>query len=74
MRCETMLFILRALFRQDNVTAPELASELGVSERTVYRYMDELTVSGIPINTVYGSKGGFRLEDEYKKNIGREIK
>ena len=45
------------------VTAKQLAQKLEVSERTIYRYMDTLSLSNIP---VYTQKGRFLLR--YKES------
>jgi len=46
--------------------ATELANELGVSERTVHRYMGMLDEMGIPIYSERGPYGGFSLVRGYK--------
>lgn len=43
------------------VTAQELATELGTSRRTIYRYIDSLRKQGLFIEACPGSTGGFRL-------------
>ncbi|MCU1733406.1 MULTISPECIES: helix-turn-helix transcriptional regulator [unclassified Pseudomonas] len=41
------------------ITAERLAEHLGVSARSIYRYIDELSLSGVP---VYGTTGvGYAL-------------
>lgn len=46
------------------ITADQIAGELGVSVRTVYRYIDDLSVSGIPI---YGTAGvGYQLHEDFE--------
>jgi predicted DNA-binding transcriptional regulator YafY len=46
------------------VTAQRLARELDVSVRSIYRYIDDLSVSGIP---VYGEAGvGYRLDQHFE--------
>jgi len=49
-----------------NMKAAELAEELGVSERTVHRYMTMLDEMGIPIYSERGRYGGFSLVRGYK--------
>lgn len=44
----------------------ELAAELGVSERTVHRYLEMLEEMGIPIYSERGPYGGFSLLRGYK--------
>jgi len=46
--------------------AAELAEELGVSERTIHRYMSMLEEMGIPIYSERGPYGGFSLVRGYK--------
>ena len=41
--------ILFHLLENDRATAPELAEELGVSVRTIYRDIDVMSISGIYI-------------------------
>jgi predicted DNA-binding transcriptional regulator YafY len=46
--------------------AAELAHELGVSERTIHRYMSMLDEMGIPIYSERGPYGGFSLVRGYR--------
>lgn len=59
------LFQLTNILRVHKViTAKELALKLDVSERTIYRYIDDLSVSGIPI---YGEAGkGYTLSEDFE--------
>lgn len=50
--------IIYALLRQGRMTAPELAEELDVSVRTIYRDIDALSGSGIPVYVTTGRNGG----------------
>jgi len=50
------------------VTASELAAELEVSPRTIYRDLDALSQAGIPIYTCQGRNGGIRLVDNFDLN------
>ncbi|WP_435104307.1 helix-turn-helix transcriptional regulator [Arhodomonas sp. AD133] len=46
------------------ITAAALAERVGVSVRTIYRYIDDLSVSGIPI---YGEPGvGYAVDDGFE--------
>jgi predicted DNA-binding transcriptional regulator YafY len=47
-------------------TAPELADRLDVDERTVRRYVDHLTDLGVPVESVRGRYGGYRLVSGYR--------
>ena len=47
-------------------TVPELSRRLGVDERTVRRYMVQLTDLDIPVRTVRGRHGGYQLAPGYR--------
>ena len=49
------------LMQRDSVTAKNLAERLNVSKRTVYRDIDILSISGVPIYTMRGKGGGIGL-------------
>jgi predicted DNA-binding transcriptional regulator YafY len=51
------------------LTAQELAEELEVSERTIYRDMVALSTAGIPVYTERGPGGGCALIDSYRTNL-----
>lgn len=59
------LFQLTNILRAHQpVTAKQLAEKMMLSERTIYRYIDDLSVSGIP---VYGEPGvGYRLSEGFE--------
>ena len=65
MRKSDRLFQLTNILRKHQpITAKHLAEKLKVSERTVYRYVDDLSVAGIPI---YGEPGvGYRLSEGFE--------
>lgn len=70
MKYQVMMQILFRLLAQKKVSATELAGENGVSIRSVYRYIDELTVTGIPIDVQPGRGGGIYISDSYKLPVG----
>ncbi len=61
MRADRLVAILLLLQRRGQVTAAEVAAELEVSERTARRDLDALGMAGIPIYSVQGRGGGWRL-------------
>ncbi len=65
MRKAERLFQLTNLIRtKQPITAQRLAEELGVSTRSIYRYIDDLSISGIPI---YGTTGrGYELDKKFE--------
>ncbi|HEX2575657.1 MAG TPA: YafY family protein [Aquihabitans sp.] len=61
MRADRLVAILLLLQARGQVTASEVAEELEVSERTARRDLDALGVAGLPIYSVQGRNGGWRL-------------
>lgn len=66
MKYQTMIDMLFDLLAKRRVSAGELASKYDISVRTVYRYIDEMTVAGIPIDVARGANGGIYISDAYK--------
>src|ERR1700722_505716 len=69
MRADRLLSILLLLQSRRRVTARELAGRLEVSERTILRDMDALSVSGIPVVAERGKSGGWSLLDDYQTKL-----
>jgi predicted DNA-binding transcriptional regulator YafY len=61
-----LITLLMLLQRQPNQKASELAEELGVSVRSIQRYINMLDDMGIPIYSERGPYGGFSLVRGYK--------
>jgi predicted DNA-binding transcriptional regulator YafY len=68
MQIERLFRIIYYLLDKKNVTAKELADYLEVSKRTVFRDIDILSLSGIPVYAGKGNKGGIRLMDNFVLN------
>ena len=66
MKYQTMIDMLFTLLLRRRVSAGELAARYDISVRTVYRYIDEMTVAGIPIDVARGANGGIYISDAYK--------
>lgn len=65
MRKSDRLFQMTNLIRsRQPLFAKTLAEEMGVSVRTVYRYIDDLSVAGIPV--YYDEGQGYRLLDGFE--------
>lgn len=61
MKSDRLVAILLMLQRREQVTAAEIARELEVSERTARRDLDALGMAGVPIYSIQGRSGGWRL-------------
>ncbi|WDV45010.1 sigma 54-interacting transcriptional regulator [Clostridiaceae bacterium M8S5] len=61
MRVNRLVRIIITLLNKGTVTAKYLADRFEVSTRTIYRDIDELVLSGIPIYTNKGHGGGISL-------------
>lgn len=61
MRLDRLLGITLELMAKKRVTAAELAEKFEVSIRTVYRDVDLINQSGIPVASFSGADGGFEL-------------
>lgn len=61
-----VLALLERVQEHPGLTAPRLADELGVSERTVRRYVATLQELGIPVEAGRGRYGGHRLRPGFR--------
>lgn len=61
MQVDRLIQIVFLLLRRENITAKQLAEELCVSTRTIYRDINILSVAGIPITSQKGYGGGLSL-------------
>ncbi len=69
MRASRLINILTTLQAKGLVTAEALADENDVSVRTIYRDIDALSLSGVPVYSERGSDGGYRLLDGYRVRL-----
>lgn len=67
MQIPVLVGILSTLLSSDDlVRAEDLAKKYEISLRSVYRYIAMLSEGGIPIESVVGRNGGWRIVESYK--------
>ena len=66
MKFETIINILFDLLAKRTVNATYLSQKYGVCVRTIYRYVETLEGAGVPLYTIRGKNGGFRIMDTYR--------
>ena len=61
MQIDRMMEMILMLLKRERVSAKEFADKFGVSTRTIYRDVDTLSLSGVPIYSIKGNKGGISI-------------
>jgi predicted DNA-binding transcriptional regulator YafY len=69
MRASRLVSILLLLQARGRLTAAQLADELEVSVRTIYRDVESLHTAGIPLYGDAGHRGGYQLVDGYRTRL-----
>ena len=69
MRADRLLSILLLLQVHRRMTAGDLARRLEVSERTIHRDMEALSMAGIPVYAERGVGGGWVLQEAYRTDL-----
>lgn len=65
MQIDQLFEFVYILIDKKRVTAKKMSEHFGVSIRTIYRWMEALSVSGIPIYSLKGRGGGIAISDTY---------
>ena len=68
MKINRLLEIATILLNRKMVTAKELAERFNVSTRTIYRDVEALSSSGVPVYMSKGNGGGISLLEDYTLN------
>ena len=69
MRADRLISLLMLLQTNGRMTAEELSERLEVSTRTIYRDLDALSASGVPVYAERGPQGGCMLMESYRTNL-----
>lgn len=69
MRADRLLAIVMLLQKNGQMTARQLAAEMEVSVRTIYRDVVALSTAGIPVYTEDGPGGGISLLEDYHTDL-----
>lgn len=70
MKYQNLIDMLTILLTRKSVTAGELAERYDISTRSVYRYVEDLIVAGVPVETTRGRYGGFYIPETYRLPSG----
>lgn len=66
MKIDRLLGIITYLLNRDIVTCKQLASKFEVTERTIQRDIESINMAGIPIVSLRGTNGGYKILDHFR--------
>lgn len=70
MKYQIMISIMMLLLSKRKLTAQQIAIRYGISTRSVYRYVEELNVCGVPVDVTRGRYGGITIADTFRLPSG----
>ena len=65
MQIDQLFEFVYILIDKKQVTAKEMSKHFGVSTRTVYRWLEALSVSGVPVYSLKGRSGGIAISEKF---------
>nr|WP_318659187.1 YafY family protein [uncultured Treponema sp.] len=65
MQIDQLFEFVYILIDKKQVTASEMSKRFGVSPRTIYRWLEALSVSGVPVYSIKGRGGGIAISENY---------
>ena len=65
MQIDQLFEFVYILIDKKQSTASDMAKHFGVSTRTIYRWIDALSVSGVPVYSLKGRGGGIAISEQY---------
>ena len=65
MQIDQLFEFVYILIDKKQVTAKEMADRFGVSTRTIYRWMEALSLSGVPVYSLKGRGGGIAIYEKF---------
>jgi predicted DNA-binding transcriptional regulator YafY len=68
-RASRLVSLLLLLQMRGQLTAAELADHFGVAVRTIHRDVEALEAAGVPVESVRGPAGGYRLARGYRTRL-----
>ena len=66
MQIDQLFEFVYILIDKKQVTAKEMSKRFGVSTRTIYRWVEALSLSGVPVYSMKGRGGGIAISENYK--------
>lgn len=66
MKYQIMIDIMMLLLSKRKLSAQDIASRYDISRRSVYRYVNELSLCGVPVEIARGRYGGISVADAFR--------